>query len=139
MLNNITIQGRLTAEPQLRTTPNGHSVLNFCVACERPVKKGEQSEADFVDCVAWRICADFVAKFFHKGDLILLNGRLQTRSYEDANGSKRKAVEVLVNEVEFCGAKRNNEANTPADPAHTPAPVPATAIEEASDVLPFDF
>lgn len=115
MLNTVTLMGRLTANPELKKTPSDISVTTFAVAVDRDyVTKGEQRQADFIDVVAWRSTADFVAKYFTKGSMIAIVGALQTRSYEDKNGNKRKAVEVVASKVSFCGdksqkAKSNNE------------------------------
>lgn len=113
MLNNICIMGRLTATPEVKSTASGISVCSFSIACNRP-KHGEEQQTDFVDCVAWRGTADFVGKWFGKGDMIVINGRLQTRTYEDKNGNKRKAVEVVANTVDF-GGKKNGGNNENAD------------------------
>ncbi len=106
MLNNVCIMGRLTRPPEVRVTASGISVCTFTIACNRP-KHGEEQQTDFIDCVAWRSTADFVSKWFDKGDMIIVNGRLQTRTYEDKGGYKRKAVEVIVNTADFGGSKKN--------------------------------
>ena len=97
MLNCAVIMGRLVADPELRTTPNGISVTSFCVAVDRSfVKAGEERKADFINVVAWRQTADFVTRYFHKGSMIAVQGSIQTRSYEDKNGNKRTAVEIVA-------------------------------------------
>lgn len=112
MLNNVCIMGRLTAAPEVKATANGVSVCSFSIACNRPKRNGEEPPPDFVDCVAWRGTADFVGKWFDKGDMIIVKGRLQTRSYDDKNGIRRKAVEVVAEEVNFGGKKNGtNHAN----------------------------
>ena len=106
MLNCAVIMGRLVADPELRTTPNGISVTSFCVAVDRSfVKAGEERKADFINVVAWRQTADFVTRYFHKGSMIAVQGSIQTRSYEDKNGNKRTAVEIVADNVSFCGSK----------------------------------
>ncbi len=106
MLNVAVLMGRLVADPELRTTPNGISVTSFTVAVERDyVSSGQQRQADFIDVVAWRKTAEFVTKYFHKGSMIAIQGSIQTRSYEDKNGNKRKAVEILAESVSFTGSK----------------------------------
>lgn len=106
MLNVVAIMGRLVADPELRTTPAGHSVCSFRIACDRSyVQQGQQRQADFIDIVAWRQQADFVSKYFQKGSVIAVEGRLQTRNYQDKNGNSRTAVEVVANNISFAGAK----------------------------------
>lgn len=106
MINNVVLMGRLTAVPELRTTQSGISMIKFGVAVERRYnKQGEERQTDFIDCVAWRQNAEFISKYFNKGSMIALVGSIQTRSYEDKNGNKRKAVEVQVENVSFCGSK----------------------------------
>ena len=98
--------GRLTAAPELKTTQSGISTVRFSVAVERRYnKQGEDRQTDFIDCVAWRQTAEFVSKYFNKGSMIAVEGSIQTRNYEDKNGNKRKAVEVQVDNVSFCGSK----------------------------------
>ena len=117
--------GRLVADPELRTTPNGISVTSFCVAVDRSfVKAGEERKADFINVVAWRQTADFVTRYFHKGSMIAVQGSIQTRSYEDKNGNKRTAVEIVADNVSFCGSKSEQgggnryEAQQPAAPSY---------------------
>lgn len=106
MINNVVLMGRLTAAPELKTTQSGISTVRFGVAVERRYnKQGEERQTDFVDCVAWRQTAEFVSKYFNKGSMIAVIGSIQTRNYEDKNGNKRKAVEVQVDNVSFCGSK----------------------------------
>lgn len=125
MLNCAVIMGRLVADPELRTTPNGISVTSFCVAVDRSfVKAGEERKADFINVVAWRQTADFVTRYFHKGSMIAVQGPIQTRSYEDKNGNKRTAVEIVADNVSFCGSKsvqgggNRYEAQQPAAPSY---------------------
>lgn len=106
MLNNAVIMGRLVADPELRTTGSGISVTSFTVAVERRfVRQGEERQADFIDVIAWRQQAEFISKYFRKGSMIAIQGYIQTRTYEDKNGNKRKAVEVVVDNASFCGSK----------------------------------
>jgi single-strand DNA-binding protein len=125
MLNCAVIMGRLVADPELRTTPNGISVTSFCVAVDRSfVKAGEERKADFINVVAWRQTADFVTRYFHKGSMIAVQGSIQTRSYEDKNGNKRTAVEIVADNVSFCGSKSEQgggnryESQQPAAPSY---------------------
>lgn len=106
MLNVVAIMGRLVADPELRTTTQGHSVCSFRIACDRSyVQQGQERQADFIDIVAWRHQADFVSKYFQKGSMIAVEGSLQTRNYQDKNGNNRTAVEVVANNISFAGAK----------------------------------
>lgn len=106
MLNVVALMGRLTADPELRHTPQGVAVTTFTIAVDRSfVRQGEQRQADFIDIVCWRSSADFVCKYFQKGSLIAVNGSIQTRSYQDKNGNNRKAFEIVADNVHFAGAK----------------------------------
>lgn len=114
MLNCITIMGRLTRDPELRRTGSGTAVANFSVACDRDFSK--EKEVDFIDCTAWRQTAEFVSKYFTKGRMIVVSGRLQTSSYTDKDGNKRRKTEVVADNVYFGDSKRDaaGEAQTPA-------------------------
>ena len=115
MINNITIMGRLTATPELKTTTNGTSVTSFAVAVDRKYTlSGQERQTDFIDCVAWRNTAEFISKYFKKGEMIAVEGELQTRLYEDKHGNKRKAVEVVVSNVSFCGSKQQSAEEKPS-------------------------
>lgn len=115
MLNVVAIMGRLVADPVLRTTTQGNSVCSFRIACDRSyVQQGQERQADFIDVVAWRQQADFVSKYFQKGSMIAVEGSLQTRQYQDKQGSKRTAVEVVANNISFAGAKRQDGQNAPS-------------------------
>ena len=106
MLNNAVIMGRLVADPELRTTGSGISVSSFTVAVDRRFnRQGEDRQADFIDIIAWRQTAEFVCKYFRKGSMIAVQGYIQTRMYEDKSGNKRKAVEIVADNVSFCGSK----------------------------------
>lgn len=109
-MNRVVLVGRLTANPETRTTPNGVMVCNFTVACDRPyVKQGEERQADFINCIAWRQTGEFVSKYFVKGNRIALDGSIQTRSWDDKNGNKRYATEVVVDHAEFTQSKSERE------------------------------
>lgn len=115
MLNVVAIMGRLVTDPELRATTQGHSVCSFRIACDRSyVQQGQERQADFIDIVAWRQQADFVSKYFQKGSMIAVEGRLQTRNYQDKNGNSRTAVEVVANNISFAGAKRQDGQRTPS-------------------------
>lgn len=100
MLNRVVLMGRLTADPELKKTPNGVSVTAFLLAVQRSYQK---EETDFINIVAWRQTAEFVCRYFKKGQLIALEGRIQTRGYTDKNGNKRTAFEVIAEQVYFAG------------------------------------
>lgn len=113
MLNVVAIQGRLTHDPELKTTPNGVSVCSFRIACERSYSsKGEERKADFFTITAWRQTAEFVCKYFQKGSMIAVEGSLQTRQYQDQQGSNRTVVEIVANNVSFCGGKAAERPST---------------------------
>lgn len=119
MLNCVIIMGRLTADPELKTTPSGTSVVSFCVAVDRSyVRQGEERQTDFINVVAWRQTADFITRYFHKGSMIAVQGSIQTRNYEDKNGNKRTAVEVLAGNVSFCGSKADSNEGFGAQPSN---------------------
>ena len=109
MINVVVLTGRLTADPELRTTNSGLSVCSFSIAVERRYKQGEEKQADFINIVAWRASAEFVAKYFKKGSMIAIEGAIQTRKYEDKDGNKRTAFEVVANNVQFAEYGKNNE------------------------------
>lgn len=124
-LNRAVLMGRLTADPELKTTQNDISVTSFAIAVDRKYQpQGEERKADFIDVVAWRNNAEFICKYFGKGSMIAVEGEIQTRTYEDKNGNKRKAVEVVVDSVSFCGSKsESNSGNiAPIDPENDPLP-----------------
>lgn len=111
MINCAVIMGRLTADPELRTTSTGVSVTSFCVAVDRSyVRAGEERQADFINVTAWRQTADFVTRYFRKGSMIAVQGSIQTRAYEDKNGNKRTAVEIIADNVSFCGSRNSDGA-----------------------------
>ena len=111
MLNHITIMGRLTRDPELRRTGSGLPVASFSVAVDRDFGKNEngEKETDFIDCVAWRNTAEYVSKYFTKGRMIVVSGRLQIRSWTDKDGNKRRTAEVVADNVYFGDSKRDNE------------------------------
>ena len=107
-LNRTTIMGRLTRDPELRHTNNGTAVTSFSIAVDRDFKAQDGSkETDFIDIVAWRQTAEFVSKYFAKGRMAVVDGRLQTRSYQDNTGNKRTAVEVVADSIYFGDSKND--------------------------------
>ena len=116
MLNKIILQGRLTADPDLRQTTSGVFVCSFTVAVDRDFKdKNGEKQTDFIYVVSWRNTAEFVSKWFHKGSLILVDGSLQSRKYEDKSGQKRTTFDVVANAVYFGGDKRDNVSQFPQE------------------------
>lgn len=107
MLNNITLMGRLTAEPDYRTTQSGVAFARFTLAVERDYQQNGEKQTDFLDITAWRSTADFVSKYFHKGQLVAVNGSLQTDTYTDKDGNKRKSWNVQAQHVYFAESKRD--------------------------------
>ena len=110
MLNKVILMGRLTRDPELKYTPSNVAVCSFTIAVDRRhVKPGEQRQADFINIVTWRNTAEFVSGHFSKGQMINVVGSLQTRQRETPDGSKRYATEVIVDEANFCGDKKNKD------------------------------
>lgn len=108
-MNKAILVGNLTREPEMRATPNGVSVTSFTVAVNRRYKSQDgQQQTDFINCVAWRGTAEFIAKYFTKGSKIGVIGTIQTRTYDDQNGNKRYVTEVVCDEAEFAGSKAQN-------------------------------
>ncbi|MFR2053162.1 MAG: single-stranded DNA-binding protein [Eubacterium sp.] len=145
MINMVALMGRLTYEPELRKTPSDVSVLRFQVACDRSYQRaGAERQADFIDCVAWRQTAEFISRYFHKGSMIAVEGTIQTSNYTDKNGNNRKQIEVLANNVSFCGSKSESGNAAPTGGYNEPAPSYANAdnsdfeeIVDDDDDLPF--
>ena len=111
MLNHITIMGRLTRDPELRRTGSGIAVASFTVAVDRDFggRDGGERETDFIDCVAWRQTGEFVSKYFTKGSMIVVSGRLQIRNWNDKEGNKRRSAEVVADNVYFGESKRSDQ------------------------------
>ena len=116
MFNIVVLTGRLTADPELKTTQSGLSVTSFSIAVDRRFGSGEERQTDFINIVAWRQQAEFVAKYFKKGNLIGIEGSIQTRKYTDKNGNNRTAFEVVANNIQFVESKRDSASagNAPA-------------------------
>lgn len=118
MLNKIVLMGRLTRDPELRQTQSGNSVVSFTLACDRDfAAQGAEKETDFVDIVAWRGTAEFVSKYFSKGRMAVVSGRLQIRNWEDKDGNKRKTAEIVAESVYFGDSKRDGQNASAAAPA----------------------
>ena len=127
MINNVVLMGRPCADPELKTTQSGLSRTSFALA----VDNGKGKRADFIDIVAWRDTADFINKYFDKGSMIAISGSIHNRYYEDKNGNKRKADEVVAREVSFCGARESKANNLDNDSSDS------NVSEPDDDELPF--
>ena len=134
--NRIILVGRLTRDPELRATPDGISVVRFTLAVDRGMRAGEERQTDFFDIVAFRQLADNVANYVTKGRLVLVEGKLQTRSYTDREGNRRKAYEVVADTVRFLERPREGEpeagVDMPASAAAAPAPPPPSRTVQRS-------
>ena len=132
MLNVAAIMGRLTADTELRHTQNDIAVTSFTVAVDRSyARAGTERQTDFIDVVAWRQTAEFVCKYFQKGSMIAVTGSIQTRNYEDRQGNKRKAFEIVASDVSFTGSKRESGSAGGGSYESAPAPRPAAFSEPA--------
>lgn len=134
-LNKIILMGRLTSDPELRTTQSGVSVTSFTIAVDRDFKEGGEKKTDFINIVAWRNTAEFVGKYFAKGRMAIVEGRLQMRSWEDRDGKKRVSAEVVADNVYFGDSKREEGSSY--------SPPPKAAVTDFSEIgpdddLPFD-
>lgn len=124
MLNKVIVMGRLVRDPELRRTNSGTAVASFTIACDRDFKSdGGEREADFIECVAWRNTAEFVSKYFAKGRMAVVSGRLQTRNWTDKEGNKRKATEIVAESAYFGDSKRE-ELQSYAAPQESFAELP---------------
>lgn len=126
--NKVILGGRLTADPELKTTPSGVSVTSFSIAVNRRyTKEGEESKADFFNVTAWRGTAEFVTRFFRKGSTICVAGGLQNRSWTDDQGQKHYATEIVADEIYFVDSKSGNESSGAAEAAQPVTPeMPST-------------
>ena len=141
MFNLVVLTGRLTADPELKTTQSGISVTSFSVAVNRPYRTGEEQQTDFINVVAWRKTAEFIAKYFKKGNMIGIEGSIQTRKYTDKNGNNRTAFEVVVNNTQFVDSKRDSAASQGGEQPASFSNAGADDFSDLSDVsdddLPF--
>ena len=112
MLNHIVVMGRLTRDPELRKTASGVSVTSFTVAVDRDFSQDGQRETDFLDVVAWRNTAEFAAKYFAKGRMAIVSGRLQIRNWEDKDGNKRRTAEILAENIYFGDSKKEDDSGS---------------------------
>ena len=136
MLNHITIMGRLVRDPELRRTGSGVAVASFCVAVDRDYqsKDGGERKADFITCVAWRQTGEFISKYFAKGRMIVVDGRLEMRDWTDKEGNKRTTAEVIVDNAYFGDSKRDGDNSgsytAPAAPAYGGYSAPAAPASD---------
>lgn len=145
MLNHIVLMGRLTRDPELRRTGSGVAVASFTIACDRDFGQNGQKETDFIDVTAWRNTAEFVDKYFSKGRMAVVSGRLQIRGWTDKDGNKRKSAEVVADNVYFGDSKtegsNGGSYGTPAMTSYaTPVATPASdfaMLEDDDGQLPF--
>ena len=138
MLNHIVLMGRLTRDPELRRTGSGIAVASFRLAVDRDFapKDGGEKETDFIDVVAWRSTAEFVSRFFTKGRMAVVSGRLQMRNWTDKEGNKRTTAEVVADNVYFGDSKRDGAAPAPQggfDQSYAPAPTTFSGAARTSD------
>lgn len=145
MLNHIDLMGRLTRDPELRRTANGTAVASFTVAVDRDFsnKESGEKETDFIDCVAWRHTGEFVSKYFQKGSMIVVTGRLTIRAWQDKDGNKRRSAEVVVDSAYFGSSKKDSTyegtaSSAPAAEGYASLPQPDFPVLEDDDAgLPF--
>ena len=153
MLNVAAIVGRLAADPELRHTASGVAVTSFTLAVSRNYsRQGEERQTDWIDVVAWRNTAEFVCKYFTKGQMMAVTGSIQTRSYEDRSGNKRKAVEILADNVYFADSKSSSQGGqsaggytmpdysapaAPAAPSFSQGSADDFAVVDDNEDLPF--
>lgn len=144
MINSVVLMGRLTSDPELRTTQSGKSVASFSLAVDRDFQQSGEKQADFISVVAWGKTAEFIDKYFRKGRMIAVVGRIQTRTYTDKDGNNRKVVEVVADKASFTGEKAEPstqepsriEGYEPAGKTRNPVAVPDVGYESGS---PEDF
>ena len=141
MLNHITIMGRLTRDPEMRNTQSGVAVASFTLAVDRDFsgRDGGEKQTDFIDCTAWRHTAEFVSKYFSKGRMAVVSGRLQIDNYTDNDGNKRKSAKVIADNIYFGDSKKDGATSGQSDEAasFTPAPSGSVPVEVDNSELPF--
>ena len=140
MLNHIVIMGRLTRDPELRRTGSGIAVASFTLAVDRDFsgKDGGEKETDFIDCVAWRQTGEFVSKYFTKGRMAVVSGRLQIRSWTDKEGNKRRTAEVVADNVYFGDSKKEETSGNSYGQQNSGFTAPAYPTAPASDFAMID-
>lgn len=138
MLNHICIMGRLTRDPELRRTGSGTAVTNFTLAVDRDFapKDGGEKETDFIDCIAWRGGAEFVSKYFSKGQMAVVSGKLRIRNWTDKDGNKRRSAEVEADSVYFGDSKKSDQGNSTYQPSYQPS-YGSTSQEPYADTMAY--
>ena len=140
MLNRIILMGRLTRDPELRRTGSGTAVTSFSLAVDRDFKsQSGEKETDFIDIVAWRNTAEFVSKYFTKGRMAVVEGRLQIRDWTDKDGGKRRSAEVVADNVYFGDSKRDGGDHSGYNPGYAPAPASHSAAPSNFSASGSDF
>ena len=142
MLNHITIMGRLTKDPEIRRTGSGVAVTSFTIACDRDFGQNGEKETDFIDITAWRNTAEFVSKYFSKGRMAVISGRLQIRKWTDKNGNERRSAEVVADNVYFGDSKKEDSSGYGAGLYNSTAPATAQepiypVLDDIDEQLPF--
>ena len=141
MLNHIDLMGRLTRDPELRRTGSGIPVASFTLAVDRDFSmKGQEKETDFIDVVAWRSTAEFAAKYFSKGRMAVVSGRLQIRVWQDKDGNKRRSAEVMAENIYFADSRQDGGNASPAYPSQNNYAAPQgeyAVVDEEDSELPF--
>ena len=141
MLNHITIMGRLTRDPEMRNTQSGVAVASFTLAVDRDFggRDGGEKQTDFIDCTAWRHTAEFVSKYFSKGRMAVVSGRLQIDNYTDNDGNKRKSAKVVADNIYFGDSKKDGATSGQSNEAasFTPAPSDFVPVNVDDGELPF--
>lgn len=138
MLNRVILMGRLTAEPDYRQTESGTALARFTLAVERDFSgQGKERETDFLDVQTWRGTADFVNKYFHKGQLVAVQGRIQVRNYTDKNGDKRRSWDIVADQVYFAESKRDGGGQKSNIDVERDEPPAGDFVPVANDDLPF--
>ena len=141
MLNTVIIMGRLTRDPEMRTTQSGVAVASFTLAVDRDFggKDGGEKQTDFIDCTAWRHTAEFVSKYFSKGRMAVVSGRLQIDNYTDNDGNKRKSAKVIADNIYFGDSKKDGATGSQSDETAslTPAPSGFVTVDVNDSELPF--
>ena len=130
MLNKAILMGRLTRDPELKYTQNNLPVIQFAIAVERNrAAQGQEKQTDFINIVAWRKTAEFVSQWFTKGMMIIVEGAIQSRSWQDKDGHNRTTIEVVASAVQFGETKKSRESNTGYQGGYTPAPQQASSFD----------
>lgn len=138
-MNRTTIMGRLVRDPELRRTANGTAVTTITLAVDRDVKnQNGERVADFFDVIAWRNTAEYVCKYFTKGRMAAVDGRLQTRAWTDKDGNKHKAVEIIAESIYFGDSRKSDDSGAPAAAHSAPASEPADSSFDGDDFAEYD-